>query len=66
MIATLVVETTAEARAAAQAVLSTMGYPVSCAPDDPSRLHVQVRPGEKPQAALRVAGIAFNVRAVDA
>ena len=67
MITTVVLETTShEELGAAEAILRAMGYPVSPAADGPRRLHEAVRPGERPQAALRDTGISFRLVAAQA
>ena len=63
MLATVIVEMRSrEERRLAERVLKSNGYGVGSAGGRPNRLQVRVRPGEKPQAALRAAGIEFSLR----
>jgi len=66
MTTTLVFETpTNEECSAAQSVLKHMGYGVTPTLGRPQSLRVLVRPGERPQAALKYAGIHFRYRPAD-
>ena len=64
MLATMIVEMRSrEERRLAERVLKGKGYGVGFALGRPTRLQVQVRPGERPDAALRAAGIEFKLLA---
>ncbi len=64
MLNTLLVEMqSTRERRLAEGVLKGMGYDVAVALRRSTRLQVRVRPGEKPQAALRAAGVEFSLPA---
>jgi len=66
MMTTLVFETpTSEDCSAAQSILKHLGYGVTPTRGRPQSLRVSVRPGERPQAALKHAGIDFRYRPAD-
>jgi hypothetical protein len=63
MVTRVLVETaSSEECSAAASVLRHMGYGVRRVGVDANRLAVRVAPGERPQAALRTAGIEFRLR----
>ena len=66
MTTTLVFETPTNAEcSAARTILKHMGYGVTPTRGRPQSLRVLVRPGERPQAALKYAGIQFRYRPAD-
>jgi len=61
MLETLLVEMrSTEERRLAEGILKDKGYDVAVPLRRYNRLRVRVRPGEKPQAALRAAGVEFR------
>jgi hypothetical protein len=61
MLETLLVEMRSpKERRLAEGVLKGKGYDVAVTLRRCKRLQVRVRPGEKPQAALRAAGVEFS------
>jgi hypothetical protein len=61
MLATVIVEVQSkEERIRAERVLKSSGYAVGLAARGLHKLRVQVRPGEKPEAALHAAGLEFR------
>jgi len=66
MTTTMVLETqTNRECSAAKSILKHMGYGVTRTRGRPQSLRVSVRPGERPQAALKHAGIDFRYRRAD-